>query len=794
MARYLLPRRLWWGACAPLFVTCVLLTVLYVSVSAWSLSGDQAVQRDLGRFAASYNPNPNGQRHADPERYVPVAESLGGVVVVSSPDIGPAVADPPRSAFRETDWSADPFPRRYRLLAGRMPRSPREIAVSEEAQLFASGDRLTVFGGTSLRIVGVVDDRFSVDATILAAPGTWTGLRASAESARPTDAIVSVLVPDAGIGKRVAARLAVVSHALRITASAAAIRATERTAETIAREENRTWLERLPFAFLVPTLLLPMVGGAAVIGVRMARFRRLVRQFAEQGLSMRSATGGLALSAVVVVVAAVGAAIGAGYLVGWAVRPVLTRFATQELSPLPGPGMLFARAGAAASLGALLLVASIRPDDGPRRAPARPRAGISRFVGLIRRLAIVAMAIASVSMAATVPSMTAAMLLVGAAAAIIVLAVPDALDALVSMLPRREHAEILVRVQLTRSRAASGAWVLAIAFLLGMPLALLTMIATAASSQEAALIADAAPDQLLVVGRGGTLAPPGRGVRSALEGQGLGKPIAVGYLGSLDTTVTPPGELGVVYAFDDIGSAETVLSRPFSALQREALERGGMLAWVDLGTATTLDDGRGHRFDVAVEAYWPDPAWQQSASGVMLTATARAGGIQVSRGALVYPDVSAERTVELRSRVAGSGLDPDQLRYARHRSGQLTPTPVILTAIGLLALLVVVSATFAGVRARSSRVFLATLLQLDIPWPWTKRLVLREQVILVGLGVAFAAVLTLTGLGAAMLVLGARSAVLPVLPTVTASCALVMSVAIGSALGLRRVRAAERLM
>lgn len=485
----------------------------------------------------------------------------------------------------------------------------------------------------------------------------------------------------------------------------------------------------------------------------------------------------------------------AGYAAGWAIRPVLARFAAQELSPMPWPGVLVSRVCGAACAGVIVLVPALRPDR-RRDRPGQGRSEGNRSArgAFVRRLVIVAIGFASVVTALSVHSMTGAMTLVATVAAIIALALPDVLRVVVSALPRRAHAQILVRGQLAQSQAAGGAWVSAIAFLLGLPLALLTMIATAASSQEAALVAEAAPDQLVVAGGGGTLTPATPGVRKALIGQGLADPIPLGYLGSLATSVTPPGELGVVYAFDDTRAAETVLSRPFSAPQRESLERGGMLAWVDLGSATTLDDGRGHRFDVPVESYWPDPAWQQSASGVMLTATARAGGIQVSRGALVYPDVSAERAVELRSRVASVGYDPYELRYARNRSGQLTPTPVILTAIGLLALLVVVSATFAGVRARGSRVFLATLLQLGIPWPWTKRLVLREQVILVGLGVAFAAVLTLTGLGAAMLVLGARSAVLPVLPTVAASCALVMSVAIGTALGLRRVRAAERLM
>lgn len=89
------------------------------------------------------------------------------------------------------------------------------------------------------------------------------------------------------------------------------------------------------------------------------------------------------------------------------------------------------------------------------------------------------------------------------------------------------------------------------------------------------------------------------------------------------------------------------------------------------------------------------------------------------------------------------------------------------------------------------RRFVGTLLQLGIPWGWTRRLLVREQAVLLGLGLTLVGVLVLTGLGAAMLVLDSGETRIPVLPTVAVLLALAGSVAAGTAVSLRSVRALE---
>ena len=783
IVRYLLRRRLWLGPALIVAGVVSLVCALHASVSAWSLSPRQLADRDLGRFHVSYAVNPSGEGYADPAWYTDLAADVRGAVSVDSVDVMPAVAEPPPSTYREMDWGPDTFTTRYRLLAGHLPRSADEVVVSEPTLSYVTAaDRLDVVGGARLEVVGVVDDRFSNGVLILAAPGTWAKLRARSMHARPMDAIVRFFSPDPA-AEVLPRTLASIGRSHGLDVAMQAIHASGTDAASVAAG-GRNWLDRIPFAFLVPGLLFPFLAGANLVTGRPTRHRRLLRRMIDLGVPGRLAR--LSLLATMVIVSVIACSVGSliGDLLAGIVRPLLARWSPQELSAIPRPWWVFMRAAVGSCVAILVFGQALRSADVTARlAPGR--------AAFFRRLALLGDGFACAGIALAMHSMTGAMLLVSGVAVGLALATPDIVTVLARGLPRRTHAQVLIRSQIDRGRASAGAWVFSVALLVGLPLSLLAMIASAASTSEASMVAAAAPDQLVVAGGSGTLSPPTRGVVRVLEREGLTDPIRLGYLGTLRSPVTAPGQLAGVWAVESVADVEPAFGAALTDEQRRALSAGGMLSWVGLSSGTRLSDSAGHALGVAVRSFAPDPAWAGSDSGVVLAATARAAGIQVTSGPLVYAGVDPERARHLRELVARAGYDPYEVRFASHRSGELAPIPVFVTACGLFALLVFASATIAGVRARSMRRFVGTLLQLGIPWGWTRRLLVREQAVLLGLGLTLVGVLVLTGLGAAMLVLDSGETRIPVLPTVAVLLALAGSVAAGTAVSLRSVRALE---
>jgi hypothetical protein len=122
-------------------VVSVLMIAMFITLRAFTLSGEQAVERNLGRFdtvaelSDLAGPPPGDDRVQ--QTILTAARAAGArdpMVAIRTYDITAAVADPPITQYVEADWATDPFPGRFSLTSGRWPSKAGEVVLTESAR------------------------------------------------------------------------------------------------------------------------------------------------------------------------------------------------------------------------------------------------------------------------------------------------------------------------------------------------------------------------------------------------------------------------------------------------------------------------------------------------------------------------------------------------------------------------------------------------------------------------------------------------------------------------------------
>jgi putative ABC transport system permease protein len=152
------------------FFIALFVTAMYITLNAFTLSGDQVVERDLGRFDARADLSGVAQFQPGDGRVVQALDAMkteSGAseldAALNSVDLRPAVIAPPVTYYQERSWTADPFPGRIALVRGRWPTRSGEVVVTNPQTLgLKVGDPLPVLAGRArFRVVGVASDRYA---------------------------------------------------------------------------------------------------------------------------------------------------------------------------------------------------------------------------------------------------------------------------------------------------------------------------------------------------------------------------------------------------------------------------------------------------------------------------------------------------------------------------------------------------------------------------------------------------------------------------------------------------------
>jgi hypothetical protein len=237
-------------------------------------------------------------------------------------------------------------------------------------------------------------------------------------------------------------------------------------------------------------------------------------------------------------------------------------------------------------------------------------------------------------------------------------------------------------------------------------------------------------------------------VRDRLES--AGSPVQIRYLSTRDSWATIQGLefSGLVLALDAAEDVARVLDRPLTAAERAALADGGMLAWDDLeGGERVLEHatGAGSRevripaVDVREESV---PRWLRGREGVMLAADARRLDLPVADADVLFTGVSDADARGAQQAVLDAGYDPSQVSI--YETPVLyTPQSYLLTAAGMLLLVLLCSVAVSRGQVRTLQRYLGTLVAIGITPGWARQVLLAQSAFLLAVGTAVALVLAI---------------------------------------------------
>lgn len=757
------------------FATAALTVGMYITLSAFSLSGEQIADRDLGRYSTSAGLAVAGIQVGQAgvtDAVVTAAERSGAqdaaVYLQSFNDVRPPAADG-FVVYIEGAWASEPFPHRYSLVTGRWPTEPGEVVISEPLRdQLGSPSSLSVFSGNErFRVVGVTHDRFGSSSRILAAPGTWDSFGSATERNFSTVSASPRLYWNGGDPQRIIAAIAAAVSASEPDISEAELTSqisqslTTRDIE-LARD-RQTWTERLPTAYLIPSLALPLLSVLTVFGLNGRRLRRSMGVLRSLGVSRASATGSVALATAAWVMISAVAGTVAGIALGAAARPVCEALLSKPISPFPAFGSPVTRLLLLTAASSLLAIGVLHVTA--RRAPREPRAATGakptkqpatrprRTIGDLRHGTAIVAGCAAIVQVATLDTVPEAMLLAGTVGVLLLLFTPELVAATVRALPMSRPRLRLGRQQLANDRERAVAAVAVLATVLGAPLGMLALLATLISTMEDQDLPAVAPHQLVLNGRGGELHPPQPAVTEAVTGRvEFDQPgIQIGYLWNEDSDVTVqgagPGEVLAVATVDELARLN---NSPLTDAQIETLHNGGMLVWHDspaggylVHQAEEPEPILTTRGPVPAHQSSIHPVWQSTVAAVLLRSTALRLDLPVTDGAIVFTNVSESQAAAAERAVREAGLDTAQVEIHRP-SDPIDVPPVFYTAVvGLGAIVLLTTMAVARTQVLTLRGYLGRLVAIGLSPRWARHVLLIQAAVVIGLSTILALLLAI---------------------------------------------------
>ncbi|MBD0842374.1 hypothetical protein [Streptomyces sp. TRM68416] len=759
------------------FVAALLVMAMFVTLRTLSLSGEQVADNELGRFGAKVGYGSGVALLPGDDTFVTDLRArlrdagvTGAEVVLSATDVQLNTTPARNVTALETAWTTQPYPERYNLLSGRWPSSPGEVAVTEPRDVRTPvGQTLTVLGDVRLKVVGTVDDRAADTTNLLLGPGTWAALDPALSTGFPVlNAQMDVMWP----GERQSAAVDAFTAAARTwaqdtkdNADAAAlsqdahnaVAATLVTRDQLLGRPQKTWIEKTPAGYTVPSLLVPTAAVALVFGLNGRRFRRTTASLTSVGISRTTAAAGPALAALAwsLVAAACGAV--AGLAVGIVARLIVSRLRERPAGPLDDlatPALRLLAVVLVTGLTAAVLLARTRRDGSPRphrdhdSAP-RPGGTFARRARDARHLLAVAAWCATAVYATRVDSPAQAMVLTGILIAAVLLTVPEVFAGMLRLLPEGGPRRRLVRRQLAADRGRACAALAVLTVLFGASLGYVTLLDTLIRTVEKQSYPAVLPGQVLLAGHTSDTYPPGEALLRTADSSGAldGLPrTEVRYLMSDDLDnprmAVREGNDGSLLAADSPRDVERLIGRRLDARQTSVLRDGGLLVWSHVTDAPA--PGNNARLRLAVRqgdkalgrtpelpATAVDVAraeWRTGSDGIMLRTTATALRLPLQAdGPVMVTGVPDTKARALQQAVITAGIDAGAVLIHMEPDDPVPPAALLATAVGLvfLALAAVLAATRS--QTRILRGYLARLIAVGIPPRWARQILLCQH-------------------------------------------------------------------
>lgn len=796
-----------------------------VFMDAQTLTADQEAAAELGDAAAQVSlfdvELPVGTTTGDTLRDLARSSNSHVDMAISAIEF-PYYAGGARGIFyRERDWKVSSAKAQYRLVDGRWPSEPGEVAiVGEREQVAQVGDKVaTLGGGNPLRVVGIGQPRWEGSPVMLAAPGTWAALDAVPKERASLVGFPMFELADGRPGDLVEAVLqAVASAGVAPIADSVAgewARAVEekvRTRADSSAEAAPLWSEHSPLSLRMPGLIL--VPTTVLIGylVLMRRFAVAARRMVVQGVRRRDAVTGLWLVPVPTILGLSAFAATLGTCVGWALAKrgvdrwgyhVANWRVPEAASGLWGVGCLFSVllvwfAIRARALGPRLFRPSPTADGGRRLTPWRQFvAGVGACVCL--RLAL------------TMDSGSDGVVLTGSAVFTAALLSPELVRAMVRVMPERTLSQRLVSRQAahhqSRLAVAATAYITLVAVAVGF------LIVLASHTRDLRTRHPSAPPagQILIDNNGATFLAVKPGVRAALAtvpALQSREPVQFFLIGTRYLSKAGIEEVrggigtkdfpAVSFAFTSVDDVQVAYGRKLTEAERATLTGGGVL--VPHPDQVAIHDGQVTLVDLTTRksiaqvdalAAEPEPTPWADVPAVMLVKTVTALGLPYQPAAVVFNEVSDADADAAEQALIASGYSPRTMNKHQRPPAVLPPAAMIGSAVSLLLLALIISVLVSRAQVQDMRSWAAHLTRIGVRRQWTSRSLISQYLWVMGFSLPVGVLVTLIPLGFTHVRFPQLDLVIPWQQVAATLAIIVIATLAGAALAAKNLKSFE---
>ncbi len=209
----------------------------------------------------------------------------------------------------------------------------------------------------------------------------------------------------------------------------------------------------------------------------------------------------------------------------------------------------------------------------------------------------------------------------------------------------------------------------------------------------------------------------------------------------IDTAGTA-GLPGMTWAFDSVDDLGRVLGRALTEDEVRVLEAGGVLVPDE---RVRIQHGSVELFDnVTQESLGTFPAlranitptpWFSVAAAITLTRTAKAGGLPLTPGAMIYTGVSPADAKAVLTALSQAGINPENAEIHRSLPPLIPDAALIGSAVGLSLLILLIA--WSGTRSQVSamRLWASRLTQLGVKTSWARMVMWKQYLWLLAIAI-----------------------------------------------------------
>lgn len=739
-----------------------LLVAMFVVLQALTASGPQLVKQHLGRYDARMGLGGVVDVRGDYEGVtaaLTAAETAGAgepSIVLETYGVEP-VGGSAVAFYSETDWASEPFPDRYRLLNGRWPVNPGEVAITAALDTGTEGDIAVLSGQHALSPTGVVLDRYAEGSTqFFAAPGTWRSFPWGALTDRFPNLSASPALLWSGAESPAAVEAVAREIVLQTETPGMAGTVEQLMFQTQTRPDllalgRRGYVQTLPIAFTLPSVLLPALTVVAAFAISARRWRRSADVLAAIGVPDRDVGRALALGGSALFSASAVAGIAVGSMAGAALLPVLDRFFFYR--PLSGfPDVTPAAFNVLTStIFGCLAASTVLVHRMHRRAVStrQPALRLATAVTSLRRTGSIIAAATTALLGTSATGLVDALWVLLPATVCVALLSPDIARTSLRLLPEQTASTRWARRLLAQDVGRVAISLTLVAAVVGPSLAMATILDSLRATDDEERTSLVPEAQIVVTANDLSQSPPEEVVDLVVDAvQPDQAPIQVSFLGSATREILAPGDTQAMMVVQSVDAADRLAGDDLSRGQRATLSEGGMLLWsmdgVGQASLTELnEETQDERATPEIAAHGGDfdASWESRTGGLMLDSTADSLGFPSQGSDIVLTGVSDDDIGAARQAILDAGYDRRFVGTYGEQAALVAPLAFVATGVSLFVLVLIALWLSAGANAKTLRPELAQLRSLGFPDAWVRRVLLLQAGWVLLMGVLPAAIL-----------------------------------------------------